>query len=130
MGQLKAMRKNAIARTDNDLLDDVAADGTSVAAARDKKAQEGADAKAARAKDASDRTAQLKHMKDNASSRTDHDLLDDVDADGNSVAAARDKKAQDGQDAKAKRAQDMKDEAAELARMKRETGSATDHQLG
>eukprot|EP00964_Phaeocystis_antarctica_P025327 scaffold14224_cov62-Phaeocystis_antarctica.AAC.2 len=125
----KAKLKNTGARTDNDLLDDVAADGTSVADARNKKAQDGQDAKAARAKDASDRAGALKNMKNNTASRTDNDLLDDVDADGNSVADARNKKAQDGADAKAKRAKDMKDEAAELARMKRETGSKTDHDL-
>ena len=112
----KAKLKNTGARTDNDLLDDVAADGTSVADARNKKAQDGQDAKAARAKDASDRAGALKNMKNNTASRTDNDLLDDVDADGNSVADARNKKAQDGADAKAKRAKDMKDEAAELAR--------------
>ena len=55
-------------------------------------------------------------MKRETGSKTDHDLLDDVDADGNSVAQARDQKAQDGKDAKAKRSKDMKDEAAELAR--------------
>ena len=90
------------ARTDNDLLDDVAADGTSVADARNKKAQEGADAKSARAKDASDRAAQLKDMKKNTAARTDNDLLDDVDADGNSLAQAREQKAQDSAAARAK----------------------------
>ena len=102
------------ARTDNDLLDDVAADGTSVADARSKKAQEGADKKGARAKDASDRAAQLKDMKKNTAARTDNDLLDDVDADGNSVADARSKKAQEGQDAKSARAKDASDRAAQL----------------
>ena len=123
------MRGSTGARTDNDLLDDVAADGTSVAEAREKKAQEGADAKANRAKNASDRAAQLKNMKNNTMSRTDHDLLDDVAADGMSVAEAREKKAQEGADAKAKRAQDASDNAAELARMKKDTTSRADDQL-
>ena len=118
-----------MSRTDHDLLDDVAADGMSVAEAREKKAQEGADAKAKRAQDASDNAAELARMKNNTMSRTDHDLLDDVAADGTSVAAARDQKAQEGADAKAKRAQDASDNAAELARMKKDTTSRADDQL-
>ena len=117
------------ARTDNDLLDDVAADGTSVADARNKKAQEGADKKGARAKDASDRAAQLKDMKKNTAARTDNDLLDDVDADGNSVADARNKKAQEGQEKGAARAKDASDRAAQLKDMKKNTGARTDNDL-
>eukprot|EP00964_Phaeocystis_antarctica_P025326 scaffold14224_cov62-Phaeocystis_antarctica.AAC.1 len=41
-------------------------------------------------------------MKRETGSRTDNDLLDDVDADGNSVAQARDQKAQDSAAARAK----------------------------
>ena len=89
------------ARTDNDLLDDVAEDGTSLAEARAQKAKEGADAKDARAKDAADRAAQLKDMKKNTAARTDNDLLDDVDADGNSVAASREQMAKDSAAARA-----------------------------
>ena len=89
------------ARTDNDLLDDVAEDGTSLAAARAQKAQEGADAKAARAKDAADRAASLKDMKKNTAARTDNDLLDDVDADGNSIAATREQMSKDSAAARA-----------------------------
>ena len=89
------------AATDNDLLDDVAADGTSLAAARAQKAQEGADAKAARAKDAADRAASLKDMKKNTAARTDNDLLDDVDADGTSIAATREQMAKDSAAARA-----------------------------
>jgi hypothetical protein len=89
------------ARTDNDLLDDVAEDGTSLAEARAQKAKEGADAKDARAKDAANRAAQLKDMKKNTAARTDNDLLDDVDADGNSVAASREQMAKDSAAARA-----------------------------
>ena len=89
------------ARTDNDLLDDVADDGTSLAAARAQKAKEGADTKAARAKDAADRAASLKDMKKNTAARTDNDLLDDVDADGNSIAATREQMAKDSVAARA-----------------------------
>ena len=98
---LKDMKKNTAARTDNDLLDDVTEDGTSLAAARAQKAQEGADAKAARAKDAADRAASLKDMKKNTAARTDNDLLDDVDADGNSIAATREQMAKDSAAARA-----------------------------
>ena len=41
-------------------------------------------------------------MKRETGSRTDNDLLDDVDADGNYVAQARDQKAQDSAAARAK----------------------------
>lgn len=40
--QLKDMKKNTGARTDNDLLDDVTEDGTSLAEAREAKARDGA----------------------------------------------------------------------------------------
>jgi len=68
------VRGSTGARTDNDLLDDVAADGTSVAEAREKKAQEGADAKAKRAQDASDNAAELARMKKDTTSRADDQL--------------------------------------------------------
>ena len=64
---LNDMKANAVARTDNDLLDDVMADGTSVAAARDQKAKEGAEAKAKREADAKAEAKRLKEMKANAS---------------------------------------------------------------
>jgi hypothetical protein len=65
------MKKDTVARTDNDLLDDVMADGTSVADARAAKAQEGEDKKAQRAQDSNDNEAALADMKLNTQARTD-----------------------------------------------------------
>ena len=94
MGQLKAMRKNAIARTDNDLLDDVVG-GQSVAAVRAARAQKSAEAQAELARESTERMGQLKAMRKNTASRTDNDLLDDV-VDGQSVAAVRAARAKAG----------------------------------
>ena len=65
MGQLKAMRKNTAARTDNNLLDDVL-DGQSVAAARATRAKGGADGRVKLARDNSQRAGQLSKMKRDA----------------------------------------------------------------
>ena len=65
------MRRSTKAATDNDLLDDVMEDGTSVAAAREQKAKEGADAKAKREADAKAEEKRLKDMKKNTEAKTD-----------------------------------------------------------
>lgn len=62
-------------------------------AARDARAAKALDNQAAHQAELKARQKATNDMKANASSRTDHDLLDDVDADGNSVADARAKKA-------------------------------------
>ena len=123
---LNDMKANAVARTDNDLLDDVMADGTSVAAARDQKAKEGAEAKAKREADAKAEAKRLKEMKANASARTDHDLLDDVTADGQSVAAAREAKAAEGAAAREAEAARAKASEQELKDLKGNTKARTD----
>jgi len=120
------MKANASARTDNDLLDDVDAEGNSVADARAKKAQEGEDKKAQRAQEASANAAELKRMKNETAARTDNDLLDDVMEDGTSLADARAAKAQEGEDKKAQRAQEADANAAALADMKLGTQARTD----
>ena len=68
-------------------------DGGAVQAARDARAAKALDNQAAHQAELKARQKATNDMKANASSRTDHDLLDDVDADGNSVADARAKKA-------------------------------------
>ena len=103
-------------------------DGTSVAAARDQKAKEGADAKAKREADAKAEEKRLKDMKKMTKSKTDHDLLDDV-VDGESVAEARERKAKEGADAKAKREADAKAEEKRLKDMKKNTAARTDNDL-
>ena len=118
MGQLKAMRKNIIARTDNNLLDDVV-NGQSVAAVRDARAQKSAEAQAQLARDSAERMGQLKAMRKNTAARTDNNLLDDV-LDGQSVAAARATRAKGGADGRAKLARDNSQRAGQLSQMKRD----------
>ena len=118
MGQLKAMRKNVIARTDNNLLDDVV-NGQSLAAERAARAQKSAEAQAQLARDSAERMGQLKAMRKNIAARTDNNLLDDV-LDGQSLAAERAARAKEGADGRAKLARDNSQRAGQLSSMKRD----------
>ena len=92
---MKAKIKNTKAATDNDLLDGVAADGTSIADARKKKAADGDAARDAERRRSMQSAKDLKEMKKNAVGRDDKDLLADVAATA-SIAEMRRQKAAEG----------------------------------
>ena len=73
---LDAMKKNAVSRTDDDLLDDVV-DGQSVAERRKQQAAAGQAARDAEEARYKQSAKDLDAMKKNTAARTDHDLLDD-----------------------------------------------------
>ena len=118
MGQLKALRKNVIARTDNNLLDDIV-NGQSLAEVRDEKARQSAEAQAQAARESAERMAQLKAMRKNTAARSDNNLLDDV-LDGQSVAAARATRAKGSADARTKLARENSQRAGQLSQMKQD----------
>ena len=117
--RMKAKIKNTKAATDNDLLDDVAADGTSVADARKKKAADGDAARDAERRRSMQSAKDLKEMKKNAVGRDDKDLLDDVAADGTSIAEMRAQKAAEGDAARKAEEARYKQSAKDLDTMKK-----------
>jgi len=62
-------------------------------------------------------------------SRTDHDINDDVAADGGTMGDSRTQKAQEGRDKLASREADYKQRGQDLKTMKATTGSRTDHDI-
>ena len=127
--RMKAKIKNTKAATDNDLLDDVAADGTSVADARKKKAADGEAARDAERRRSMQSAKDLKEMKKNAVGRDDKDLLDDVAADGTSIAEMRRQKAAEGDAARKAEEARYKQSAKDLDKMKKEAVGRDDKDL-
>ena len=127
--RMKAKIKNTKAATDNDLLDDVAADGTSIADARKKKAAAGGAARDAERRRSMQSAKDLKEMKKNAVGRDDKDLLDDVAADGTSIAEMRRQKAAEGDAARKAEEARYKQSAKDLDKMKKEAVGRDDKDL-
>jgi len=135
------IKKNAVAKVDDDVLDDeVDIDGDGIADGnmaeqRKKKAKEGQDKLAAREQDMKERQAHIDDIKKNTVAKVDDDLLDDeVDIDGDGIADGtmadeRKKKAKAGKDKVAARAQDMEDRQAEIDEMKASAVAKVDDEL-
>ena len=124
---LDAMKKNAVSRTDDDLLDDVV-DGQSVAERRKQQAAAGQAARDAEEARYKQSAKDLDAMKKNTAARTDDDLLDDV-VDGQSVAERRKEQAAAGKAARDAEEARYKQSAKDLDAMKKNTAARTDHDL-
>ena len=124
---LDAMKKNAVSRTDDDLLDDVV-DGQSVAERRKQQAAAGQAARDAEEARYKQSAKDLDAMKKNTAARTDDDLLDDV-VDGQSVAERRKEQAAAGKAARDAEEARYKQSAKDLDAMKKNTVSRTDDDL-
>jgi len=90
---MQDMKANATSRTDHDITDD---DGGRVQRAREQRAAAAIEKQATHKTMLKDRQKSINNMKANANSKTDHDITDDISADGQSVQAARDAKAAAG----------------------------------
>ena len=99
MRDLKAMKKNTKARTDDDVTDDVIG-GVNIGAMRKKEAAEGRAERAAEMARAQKSAKDLKAMKKNTAARTDDDVTDDVIG-GVNIGAMRGQKAEEGRQARA-----------------------------
>ena len=120
---LNDMKANAKAVTDHDITDD---DGGALQAARDAKAAAGMEKQATHKAMLKDRQKTINDMKANTGSRTDHDITDDITADGLSVQAARDAKAAAGDEARQQEAARAAQSAKDLQNMKKDMKARTD----
>lgn len=122
----KAMSKkllNVQAITDCDITDD---DGGAVQAARDEKRRASLDIQVTHKAMLKDRQKTINDMKANTRSRTDHDITDDITADGLSVQAARDAKAAAGEESRQKEAARAAQSSKDLTNMKKDMSARTD----
>ena len=117
MRDLKAMKKNTKARTDDDVTDDVVG-GVNIGAMRKKEAAEGRAERAAEMARAQKSAKDLKAMKKNTAARTDDDVTDDVIG-GVNIGAMRGQKAEEGRQARAAELARSKASAKNLREMKK-----------
>ena len=125
---LARMKKEAVGRDDKDLLDDVAADGTSIAEMRRQKAAEGDAARKAEEARYKQSAKDLDTMKKNAVGKDDKDINDDI-VGGVNIGEARKQKAREGEEARQAEEDRYKQSAKDLAAMKKNTAARTDHDL-
>jgi len=116
------MKANATSRTDHDITDD---DGGAVQKAREERAAAAIEKQATHMAMHKDRQKTINDMKANATSRTDHDITDDVTADGLSVQGARNAKAVEGNAAREAEDAAQKVRAQELRDIKSKTHANT-----
>jgi len=124
MRDLKAMKKNTKARTDDDVTDDVIG-GVNIGAMRKKEAAEGRAERAAEMARAQKSAKDLKAMKKNTAARTDDDVTDDVIG-GVNIGAMRGQKAEEGRQARAAELKRSQQSAKDLKAMKKNTKARTD----
>ena len=97
---LRRIKREAKAQTDHDLLDDVAADGTTYAATREKKAQEAEEGKRRAMLQRQATQAQLKKIKSEAKAKTDDDIMDEAAGMDRGKAAAASKARREAEEKK------------------------------
>ena len=124
---MKAKIKNTKAATDNDITDDVGADGT-VGAGRGEAAAASKARKAAEAEQLAKENAEKRDRIKNTKAATDNDITDDVAADG-TVGAGRDEAAAASKARKAAEAAKLSKENAEKRDRIKNTKAASDNKL-
>jgi len=124
----KEKRLGVKSKTDANLLDDIAEDGTSIKEQRKQKAAASEEARQAEAARAAQSAKDLKEMAKNTQARTDDDLLDDV-VDGESIAERRKQLKSAGEEAREAEAARAAQSAKDLKEMAKNTAARTDDDL-